>query len=282
MATAIRSAFPNARLSTDIANNAVSVLAGGAHNQRRRSPRAPYTTPVRMTFPDRIVDGRSEDISEGGLLVIASASCQPNARMNIRFALPMEGRVIGCDAHLRWSRCARSDATEGPHALGIEFIDPPVALTASIARYVQLMATRSTLDPSVRYSTARRWRGAGAARPAACPPLRRRVQDELRGAGDARALARVAIHVRDASDGGTHPGTDYAKPRAAAGGTTPPATRHACGRCAIHANAEQAPWGAVGASQMDTGNGSETAVVATGWRVARVGRFRSGYPSYRW
>jgi eukaryotic-like serine/threonine-protein kinase len=107
--------------------------------QRRRAPRAPYVTPVHVILPRGSVDGRSEDISEGGLLVITRQGCEPNQRSTVRFALPIEGRVVSCDADVRWVRAARPDASDGARALGLEFVEPPAALRASIARYVEAM-----------------------------------------------------------------------------------------------------------------------------------------------
>jgi serine/threonine-protein kinase len=143
MALALRAAFPTAPRRTDLAAPASAESSRSVPDQRR-APRAPYATPVRMTLPDGVIDGRSEDISEGGLLVIAGAAPPVNARLSIRFAMPMEGIVVACDARVRWTRSARLDATDGRHALGIEFIDAPAQLTASIARYMELMATKPT------------------------------------------------------------------------------------------------------------------------------------------
>jgi EAL domain-containing protein (putative c-di-GMP-specific phosphodiesterase class I)/serine/threonine protein kinase/ActR/RegA family two-component response regulator len=152
MAIAIRAAFPSASDRTELteptANADEKRVNPGVATQRRRTPRAPYVTPLRLTLPDGVIDGRSEDISEGGLLVIAKRSCRTDVRVEVRFAMPMEGRIVGCEAYLRWSRCARPDSPDGPYALGMEFIDPPAALVASIARYVQLMGYTSPADPS--------------------------------------------------------------------------------------------------------------------------------------
>jgi c-di-GMP-binding flagellar brake protein YcgR len=97
-------------------------------------------TPVHIALPGGAVEGRTEDISEGGLLVIARDAFEPSVRVVVRFALPIEGRVVSCPAHLRWARSARPDDSDGAHALGLEFIDPPLPIRESVARYVQLMA----------------------------------------------------------------------------------------------------------------------------------------------
>ncbi len=143
MSQAIRSAFPEVSGRTRLIHPSTPPLGVDADpngvGQRRKARRAPYSTPVRVTLPENIIDGRSEDISEGGILVIAAKLAVSDGPVNVRLAMPMEGRVVSCDARIRWSRCARVDGTDGPHAMGFEFIDPPPALVTSIARYVGLM-----------------------------------------------------------------------------------------------------------------------------------------------
>ncbi len=107
--------------------------------QRRRTPRAPYVTPVHITLPTGAIGGRTEDISEGGMLVICREPCQSNLRVTVRFALPLEGHVVSCHADLRWARSARPAETDGPRAMGLEFVDVPQDVRSSIAKYVRLM-----------------------------------------------------------------------------------------------------------------------------------------------
>lgn len=112
--------------------------------QRRRKVRAPYTTPVRIVLPSgEGLDGRNEDISEGGLLVISPGACEPGQRVTVRFALPIDGRVTECAARVRWVRAARPDDVNGPCAIGLEFLPLPSTIVEAIAQYVALMA-----DPS--------------------------------------------------------------------------------------------------------------------------------------
>ena len=115
-----------------------------AGQQRRRTPRAPYATPVRLVVSDGSIDGRSEDISDGGLLMICREPCPANVRATVRFALPIEGLVVSVEAQVRWVRAARADAEDGPRAVGIEFVDPQPEMRASIARYVELMGGDET------------------------------------------------------------------------------------------------------------------------------------------
>jgi serine/threonine protein kinase len=108
--------------------------------QRRRTPRAAYATPVQFDLENGAsIDGRSEDLSEGGMLVICREVAEAGGIATVRFALPIEGKVVACKAHVRWVRAARPNEPEGPRAVGLEFIDMPDAMKVSITRYVTLM-----------------------------------------------------------------------------------------------------------------------------------------------
>jgi tRNA A-37 threonylcarbamoyl transferase component Bud32 len=121
------------------APSAAAAPAEVAPAQRRKLVRASYVTPVHLVMGDVTIDARTEDISTGGLLVICRQLCPTDRRGTIRFALPMDGLVVALDVHVRWVRAARADDPEGPRALGVEFIDPPADMTASIERYVSFM-----------------------------------------------------------------------------------------------------------------------------------------------
>ena len=111
---------------------------------RRRFARAPYITPCRVVRHDGVtIDGRSEDISEGGLLIVLSQREESRAQGNkdaspekvrVRFALPTSGLVATAVATVRWVRDNR-----GRSALGIEFDDLPDEARDSIATYVKLV-----------------------------------------------------------------------------------------------------------------------------------------------
>jgi hypothetical protein len=107
--------------------------------QRRKLVRASYVTPVRLVIGDVTIDGRTEDISTGGALIICRQLCPSESRGTLRFALPMDGKVVSIDAHVRWVRAARADDPSGPRALGVEFIDAPADMIASIDQYVSFM-----------------------------------------------------------------------------------------------------------------------------------------------
>jgi serine/threonine protein kinase len=110
-----------------------------ASGQRRKLIRASYVTPLRLVLGDVTIDGRTEDISTGGVLIICRQLCPAETRGTLRFALPMDGKVVSMDAHVRWVRAARADDASGPRALGVEFIDAPADTIASIERYVSFM-----------------------------------------------------------------------------------------------------------------------------------------------
>ncbi|MBN2194453.1 MAG: protein kinase [Polyangiaceae bacterium] len=109
--------------------------AAAGFEGRRRFARAPYVTPIRLVLPDgSVVDGRTEDISEGGLLALVPRRCESELPIQLRFALPMTGRIVTLNARSRWVRVARVGA-----AAGLEFIDLPEDCRAAIRTYVSLM-----------------------------------------------------------------------------------------------------------------------------------------------
>jgi eukaryotic-like serine/threonine-protein kinase len=101
---------------------------------RRRFPRAPYVTPVRIYHDETVLEGRSEDVSVGGLLVLAPQAFEQAALVKVRFALPMTGRVIEIDATARWVKAA---GIRG--AVGLQFSALPADAHEVIERYVTMM-----------------------------------------------------------------------------------------------------------------------------------------------
>lgn len=70
---------------------------------RERAVRAPYQTTVRLKDErGETFEGRSEDISEGGIFVIAAAPVEKGSRIDVRFALPVTGTVASFPAQVRW------------------------------------------------------------------------------------------------------------------------------------------------------------------------------------
>jgi serine/threonine protein kinase len=144
----LRSACPQA-------TGRISLLGGpGPATTRRRFVRAEYNTPARLTLADGSeLDGRTEDISEGGLLFVAREPRQPGQLTRIRFALPIVGKVVTCDAQLRWVRAARAHQPEGPRAFGLEFVDLDLGVARTIDRFVSLMHPRGGGRGTVGFGT---------------------------------------------------------------------------------------------------------------------------------
>jgi serine/threonine-protein kinase len=100
--------------------------------QRRRFARAPYVTPVRIYCQDAPpMDGSSEDISVGGILVLVPEACRDNERVQVRFALPLTGQVIVVPALGRWVKSSRDT-----DAVGFEFLALPPDVQALLERFV--------------------------------------------------------------------------------------------------------------------------------------------------
>jgi len=106
---------------------------------RRRSVRAYCQTPLRvMAARGAVIDGRSEDISSGGMLVIAGAPLPAGERAVVRFALPASGNRVQCSAVVNWSR-HRAATQRGRAAFGLEFVDVPPAMTEAITHQAERM-----------------------------------------------------------------------------------------------------------------------------------------------
>lgn len=84
----------------------------------RRHERAPFMTHVRLVRHDgSVVTGRSEDISIGGMLVIATEPVADGEVVWAQFSLPGAGGPVTVEAVCRWIRAGRT--TRG--AVGLEF-----------------------------------------------------------------------------------------------------------------------------------------------------------------
>ncbi len=109
--------------------------APDAFPRRRQFARAPYVTPLRLVLPDgRICDGRSEDISEGGVLMVTDTECARDATVEVRLPLPGSGRVVVLRAITKWIKTRRNQ-----RAVGLELKDAPDDVRAEIRVYVAAM-----------------------------------------------------------------------------------------------------------------------------------------------
>ena len=82
-----------------------------------------------------MLDGRVEEISEGGVQFIASRGLEPGASGEFRFGLPISGKVCQVRATSRWTRAARANR----HATGFEFEGFAEEARAVVRQYVTLM-----------------------------------------------------------------------------------------------------------------------------------------------
>ena len=104
--------------------------------RRRAHARAGYVTPVRIRLPNGLaVDGRTEDVSEGGLLMLTTAEVAADESVLVRFALPMSGRLVSVPAETRWARETRGEA----RAIGLRFLDPGDKVLEDVRAYVALL-----------------------------------------------------------------------------------------------------------------------------------------------
>ncbi len=122
-----------------------TMAAAETPHRRRQFVRAPYIAPVRIVLPDGAsVDGRTEDISEGGALVVTDIECGPDQQVKLRIPLPRAGKVVVIDAATKWIRTHRNR-----RAIGVEFQDVAVAALTDIRSYVALMAGEPQTPPRV-------------------------------------------------------------------------------------------------------------------------------------
>ena len=110
----------------------------GPDLSRRRAARAPYLTPVRLQRDDQsTLDGRCEDISVSGMLVLTTKALQANKAVRVRFALPGTAKVVEVEAIARWNRMSRG----GTCVVGLELGDVQEPVREAIERYVAVFGS---------------------------------------------------------------------------------------------------------------------------------------------
>jgi serine/threonine-protein kinase len=123
----------------------VAPALSASPQRRRQFVRAPYVTPIRIVLGDnQICDGRSEDISEGGVLILADTGVAANQRVKVRLPLPTSGRVVILDATTKWYKTSRTQ-----RAIGIEFLNAPEEVRAEIRAYAALMTGAPQRPPQI-------------------------------------------------------------------------------------------------------------------------------------
>lgn len=106
-----------------------------AATRRRNYIRAPYVSPGRIIMANgQSTDGRTEDISEGGLLMVTAGACGDAERVRVRLVVPGTVRVVQLEGITKWIKTGR-----GQLAIGVEFISAPEDVRAEIRSYVGLM-----------------------------------------------------------------------------------------------------------------------------------------------
>ena len=123
---------PNASIPPDL----LSVSSHPPKDERRVHARVGYVSPVRVrTKAGDAIDGRVEQISEGGLAALVyGEGLNVGEELLVRFSLPGSGRVVSIPSELRWVR-----PTGVRYAIGVQFEEPGEAVTEDIRRYVTMM-----------------------------------------------------------------------------------------------------------------------------------------------
>jgi serine/threonine-protein kinase len=104
----------------------------GDDDSRRGFARAVYGAPVELWVGEQVIQGRSEDISEGGLLIIADGVVDEGTQLTLRLPLPATGSIVACPARIQWVR----ERETGKSAMGIELVDLESSVRQAIADYV--------------------------------------------------------------------------------------------------------------------------------------------------
>ncbi len=99
---------------------------------RRVFARAPYQTHVQVgDDAGRHVRGRTEDISEGGLMLYTKGSLPSDKSLTLTLAIPFVREPVRIRVEVQWVRTSR-----GRHVVGVQFVDPSREMLAAIADYV--------------------------------------------------------------------------------------------------------------------------------------------------
>ncbi len=110
-------------------------VSGPVH--KRQFSRAPYVTPVVLVATNgAIVEARTEEISEEGMLVLSPVHYDLGVPLTMRFASPITGEMIEIEASIRWTRHGR-----GRSAVGLEFKAVPPVLRRVFADYIASLTT---------------------------------------------------------------------------------------------------------------------------------------------
>lgn len=103
-----------------------------SREDRRKTRRVHLITHVQCKITGDYTMGRSEDISEGGLLVVTGKTFDSQTEVAVHFDLPPypPGILIEIQGVVVWARAAES--------MGIQFLEPSDQQREAIAKYIQL------------------------------------------------------------------------------------------------------------------------------------------------
>lgn len=105
-----------------------------AETKRRRDHlRAPYITPIRVMKGEWAADGRCEDISIAGMLVVSAVAVPKDAKVAVRFALPGTSRFVDEPATVRWSK-----SKGGTSACGLSFDKLSAPAAIALDKYLEV------------------------------------------------------------------------------------------------------------------------------------------------
>lgn len=105
-----------------------------SQQRRRKFDRLPYVTPIRMAHGELVTYGRTEDISEGGLLALAVRPFPIGETIEVNFASPVTGTPQRLAAVVRWVR----ESSKAKQAIGLEFEWVDETLRAEIDAYARI------------------------------------------------------------------------------------------------------------------------------------------------
>lgn len=134
LALACRAAIGPTTIGLDLLDGPGRAQARGV--AQRAFVRASYVAPIRIVGRLGTIDARTEDISEGGALVVTSSDCGEGEEVSVRMPLPSSGRVVSLDAVARWTKAQR-----GQRAIGLLFMGLKDESRDDIRRYVAMMTS---------------------------------------------------------------------------------------------------------------------------------------------